>query len=95
MRKIKKIFTSLLASDSEKAEALRFEKSKSILWDYFNNNEGYRIHKWKHFFDIYEAHFSRFRGMEIVIVEFGVFHGGSLQMWKHYFGEKARVCFGN
>jgi predicted O-methyltransferase YrrM len=25
------------------------------------------------------------------VLEFGVFHGGSLQMWKKYFGRKARI----
>ena len=49
------------------------------------------IHKWDHFFEIYERHFSRFRGKEIVILEIGVSHGGSLQMWKDYFGEKVTV----
>jgi hypothetical protein len=26
-----------------------------------------------------------------VVIEIGVFHGGSLQMWKHYFGAGARI----
>ena len=25
------------------------------------------------------------------MVEFGVFHGGSLQMWKNYFGDKVKI----
>jgi hypothetical protein len=58
---------------------------------YFINNSGRLIHKWQHYFDVYDAHFSRFRDREIVIVEIGVFHGGSLQMWKQYFGPKARI----
>jgi len=58
---------------------------------YFLANTGKLIHKWQHYFDIYDRHFSRFRGTEVHIVEFGVFHGGSLQMWKHYFGERAKI----
>ena len=58
---------------------------------YFNNNPGRLIHKWQHYFDVYDRHFSPFRDKEIVIVEIGVFHGGSLQMWKNYFGKKARI----
>jgi hypothetical protein len=58
---------------------------------YFNNNPGRLIHKWQHYFEIYDNHFKRFRGKEIVILEIGVFHGGSLQMWKNYFGDKAKI----
>lgn len=58
---------------------------------YFTENEGRLIHKWKHYFEIYDRHFSRFRGKEVHLVEFGVFQGGSLQMWKRYFGDKCRI----
>lgn len=58
---------------------------------YFNQNESRLITKWTHYFDIYDRHLSRFRNKEIVIVEIGVFHGGSLQLWKKYFGEKAMI----
>ncbi len=59
--------------------------------NYFTNNPGRLIFKWHHYFEIYDRHFRRFRGKEIVVVEIGVFHGGSLQMWKNYFGPKARI----
>jgi len=35
--------------------------------------------------------FIRFRNKEITILEIGVSHGGSLQMWKEYFGPKAKI----
>lgn len=58
---------------------------------FFNNNNGKLIDKWKHYFDIYDSYFKQFRGKEIVILEIGIFQGGSLQMWKQYFGPKARI----
>lgn len=58
---------------------------------YFSQNTGRVIYKWKHYFEIYERHFSRFRGADVCIVEFGVYQGGSLQMWKHYFGPRCRI----
>jgi hypothetical protein len=58
---------------------------------YFHNNPGHLINKWKHYFEVYERHFSRFRGTDVCLVEFGVFQGGSLQMWKKYFGPNARI----
>jgi len=61
------------------------------LQEYFEANPGRLIHKWLHYFDIYHRHFQDFRNRPCTIVEFGVFHGGSLQMWKHYFGDQARI----
>ncbi len=58
---------------------------------YFRENTGRLIHKWQHYFEVYDRHFSRFRGTDVHILEFGVAQGGSLQMWKHYFGPKAKV----
>ena len=58
---------------------------------YFTENTGKPIHKWKHYFEIYDRHFSRLRGTDVHIVEFGVSKGGSMQMWKEYFGPGARI----
>lgn len=58
---------------------------------YFTGNEGNVIHKWDHYFEIYERHFARFRGKNVTVVEVGVLHGGSLQMWKDYFGSGACI----
>lgn len=61
------------------------------LEEYFRANEGRAIFKWRHYFDIYHRHFERFRGKPVTVVEFGVSQGGSLQMWKSYFGSAARI----
>jgi cephalosporin hydroxylase len=66
-------------------------KYSNPLERYFYENQGRLIHKWLHYFDIYDRHFAPYRGKEITVVEFGVSHGGSLQMWKKYFGRKARI----
>jgi hypothetical protein len=58
---------------------------------YFYNNPGRTIHKWKHYFEIYERHLARYRDKQVTLVEIGVARGGSLQMWKQYFGPKARI----
>lgn len=58
---------------------------------YFFNNPGRLIQKWHHYFDIYHRHFAAYRGQSPVVVEIGVFHGGSLQMWRDYFGPGARI----
>lgn len=58
---------------------------------YFRRNKRRRIHKWVHYFEIYHRHLARFRNRPVTVVEFGVSHGGSLQMWRHYFGRRARI----
>ena len=58
---------------------------------YFVNNRGRLIHKWNHFFEVYDRHLSRFRGTEVHLLEIGVGEGGSLQMWKAYFGRQAHI----
>jgi hypothetical protein len=61
------------------------------LADYYFNNPGRRINKWHHYFEIYHRHFAAFRGRAPVVVEIGVWQGGSLQMWHDYFGPGARI----
>ena len=58
---------------------------------YFDNNSDNNIHKWLHYFDIYEENFSRYRNKKITLLEIGVFRGGSLSMWKKYFGAQAKI----
>jgi cephalosporin hydroxylase len=64
---------------------------RNPLEKYFYSNKGRLIHKWLHYFEIYDRHFSRFRKQSVVILEFGVSHGGSLEMWRSYFGKKALI----
>jgi hypothetical protein len=58
---------------------------------YFKSNTNRLIHKWNHYFEVYDRHLSKYRGKEITILEIGVSQGGSLQMWKDYFGSKAKI----
>jgi hypothetical protein len=65
--------------------------SSNPLREYFKRNPGRLMSKWDHYLDIYHRHFQRFRGRPVTLVEFGVFHGGSLQMWRDYFGPDSRI----
>ncbi len=58
---------------------------------YFRENNKRLINKWSHYFEIYDRHFSKYRGKEVTILEIGVSHGGSLQMWKNYFGNNTII----
>lgn len=59
---------------------------------YFDShNTGPGIWKWRHYFATYDRHLSKFRDREVHIAEVGIYSGGSLAMWKAYFGEQAQV----
>lgn len=59
---------------------------------YFDSHtQGRGIWKWRHYFDIYDSHFRRFVGKPVNILEIGVYSGGSLDMWRQYFGSKCRI----
>jgi len=40
---------------------------------------------------VYDRHVSKFVGKNVRILEIGVGAGGSLQMWREYFGKKSKV----
>ena len=61
------------------------------LWNYFTTNKGKKITKWKHYFPIYEKHFTPIRNKPIKILEIGILNGGSLEMWRYYFPEATIV----
>ena len=48
-------------------------------------------HKIQNYFEIYENNFSKYRNKNIKFVEIGVHNGGSLEVWKKYFGPKAKI----
>jgi hypothetical protein len=61
--------------------------TENPLMNYFlAHNTGPGIWKWLHYFDVYHRHLQRFRGKELNILEIGIYSGGSLAMWRDYFG---------
>ena len=59
------------------------------LKEIYNNHNGFSLNKWEHYIDIYDLYFQKYRNTNVVFLEIGVAHGGSLQMWRKYFGDKA------
>ncbi len=86
---------ALVAGDSKQESANRLKmapENVNPLQHYFNSHtEGPGIWKWQHYFEIYHRHFSKFIGQEVRILEIGIYSGGSLGMWKNYFGPKCTV----
>jgi hypothetical protein len=69
------------------------KKIQSELHKLFYTNAGTLVHKWQHYLEIYDRHLSRFRNTPLHILEIGVSRGGSLALWRKYFGPDA-VLFG-
>jgi len=61
------------------------------LWSDFLTNDKRIIWKWKHYFPVYERHFRDFVYKPVTFIEIGCGQGGSLAMWKRYFGPHARI----
>ena len=54
-------------------------------------NSPYRSDKHSTYFGVYDDLFKKYIGKEIKFVEIGVLNGGSLFMWRNFFGNQARI----
>jgi len=72
-------------------DAKRPDEYSNRLEEFFFLNDNKITHKARHYFDIYHRHFKKFCNTEAHIVELGVAQGGSLEMWKYYFGSKSKI----
>jgi len=61
------------------------------LWNQFNNHKGNEMCKWPWYLPTYEKHFSHLVNKSFLFLEIGVNNGGSLQMWKNYFGPYTKI----
>jgi len=67
--------------------------AQGALAQIYVGNTGPIVHKWHHYLPIYERYFAPWRNRPLRFLEIGVSKGGSLQMWRQYFGPEA-VIFG-
>jgi cephalosporin hydroxylase len=48
-------------------------------------------YKWHHYLEVYEQFLSKYRGKPFFFLEIGVSAGGSLELWRRYFGPEAII----
>ena len=60
------------------------------IFNLFKNSK-YRSLKWEKYFYIYDHLFSKYKNKKITFVEVGILDGGSLEVWKKFFGNQARI----
>ena len=85
------------SSGSSVAPSLAGSSSPCGFRDFFeSHNQGPGIHKWLHYFPIYEEVMGRFctGSGEIRMAEIGIQSGGSMLMWRHAFGSKLKLLLG-
>jgi hypothetical protein len=61
------------------------------LRDIFFNELTLRSDKWDPYFDVYETYLTKFVDKSPTVVEVGIQGGGSLQMWKKFFGQGSTI----
>lgn len=61
------------------------------LKQYFDQNNLNAINKWEHYFEIYDKYFNKYIDRKVVLLEIGVYQGGSINMWKNYFGSNLTI----
>src|SRR5262245_6468409 len=75
-------------------EARRSVQPSGELEKLFYDHNGRIAHKWHHYLEIYERHFEPLRRQLGAprVLELGVSRGGSLQLWRKYFGANAKIA---
>lgn len=76
--------------DSEDVKMLR-SRNACELENLFYSHEGQVIHKWTHYLKIYETYLSQYKNTDFKMLEIGVCKGGSLDLWRKFFGPKATI----
>lgn len=77
--------------NDENFRILENPQMDSELGRIFCSGEGRPVDKWVHYIPIYERYFAKYRGTAFRMLEIGVFKGGSLDMWRSYFGPDATL----
>jgi len=88
------LFTGLTGEDclTQSAEYARRSVPRDCeLAELFFVSSGRFVHKWAHYLPIYERWLDRYRGTSFHMLEIGVSEGGSLELWRRYFGPDATI----
>jgi len=93
MKKLRiNIFTTAEDFSIPSEEVQRLEKvAESDLAKLFYSHNGRIINKWLHYLEIYDKEFAIYRNTSLSFLEIGVSQGGSLELWRKYFGENATI----
>ena len=60
-------------------------------WHDFLTHNDKPAGKWSHYFPAYDRHFTSWKDKSITFLEIGTASGGSMQLWRGFFGPKSRI----
>lgn len=60
---------------------------ETMFWEH----DGTVVNKWHHYLPLYDRYMAPFRGRPLRMLEIGVAKGGSLDLWRRYFGPEATI----
>ena len=98
-RKVRKIqgkdpnpYFPLADQELDPSEASRLENLATTDFErLIYSHKGRIVYKWLHYPHIYEREFAHYRNTDVNFLEIGIFKGGSIELWRKYFGEKAHI----
>jgi hypothetical protein len=65
-------------------------KSNQLLTAFINKSDR-MVFKWIDYFEVYEKAFQAYKNKPVTFLEIGIQNGGSLQMWRNFFGPEAKI----
>jgi hypothetical protein len=75
---------------AEELAALRAKPPTDLHKAFFSKSKR-PAHKWSQYLEVYDRHLSIYRNRPFFLLEIGVMDGGSLDMWRRYFGTNAII----
>jgi Methyltransferase domain len=75
---------------ADEAAALRAQPPTDLHRAFFTRSKR-PAHKWRQYLEVYDRHLSIYRNRPFFLLEIGVMDGGSLEMWRRYFGADATI----
>lgn len=85
----------MVVPDTEAAEVIarNLQGAANDLERLYYSHRGHLAFKWHHYLKVYDRYLGRYRNRPLRLLEIGVMDGGSLEIWRKYFGQEA-VIFG-
>lgn len=89
------LFTPSPTGDNPRAQiaadiSAKFGRGSEIA-SLFTQHRGEGVDKWHHYLPLYERYLAPWRNRPLRFLEIGVLKGGSLEMWRRYFGPEAVI----
>jgi hypothetical protein len=80
-----------LASYGHDGDRPQTDAPQTAVEELFWEHQGPIVNKWHHYLPVYDRYFAPWRGRPVRMLEIGVSLGGSLDLWRRFFGPEAVI----